>query len=91
VNRRGWSRLRARLKTELPELPRSQAEPGNACWEAQPSLLDIEAEPLDKHSQAEPGNEEIEDFPLILARRGWNWGGGGAREIPQTSKLSPIP
>jgi len=29
----------------------------------------IEAEPLDRHSQVEPGNEEIGNFILILARR----------------------
>jgi len=32
-----------------------------------PSLY-IEAAPLDKHSQAAPGNEETENFILILAR-----------------------
>jgi len=36
---RGLGGLRARLKTELPGLPRSQAPPGNACREALPPLL----------------------------------------------------
>ncbi len=51
----------ANLPHTLKDIPRSQAEPGNAVVEAlPPEVKEDEAEPRKSHSQAEPGNEKNE-------------------------------